>query len=113
MTSMTWSMNLTRVSLQNGQAKVKKGDYAGAEACFRKALTKLESHAFDHKIALVPSDVHLMLASACVKQNKFDDAESLLLPLSSSIDASAALQTYQNLLRPASFRSRRVNSSRI
>jgi tetratricopeptide (TPR) repeat protein len=85
---------LTRAFLQNGQAKVEKGDYAGAEACFRKALTKLESHAFDHKIALMPSDVRLMLASACVKQNKFDDAESLLLPLSSSRDASAALQTY-------------------
>jgi hypothetical protein len=70
--------------------KIEKGDYAGAEACFRKALAKLESHTFEHKIALVPSDVHLMLASVCFK---FDEAESLLIPLSGTKDTSAALRT--------------------
>jgi hypothetical protein len=85
--------DLTRTFLLNGQAKIEKGDYAGAEACFRKALAKLQSHTFEHKIALVPSDVHLMLASACFKQSKLDEAESLLIPLSGTKDASAALRT--------------------
>lgn len=85
--------DLTRNFLLNGQAKIEKGDYAGVEACFRKALAKLESHTFEHKIALVPSDVHLILAPACFTQNKFDEAESLLIPLSGTKDASAALLT--------------------
>ena len=84
---------LTQNFLRNGRAKTEKGDYAAAETCFRKALGKLQGHDFGTKNCVDTADVQLMLATACFKQNKFDEAQTLLLTISNNEDPSVALRT--------------------
>ncbi|KAK6384806.1 hypothetical protein LTS17_002369 [Exophiala oligosperma] len=71
----------TKRHLNLGQERVEKGNHAGAETHLRKAITLMEKHDFDGRISLHPADVVLMLADTCVKQEKLDEAISLLKPV--------------------------------
>ena len=74
-------LDLTRNFLRLGQEKTEIQDHSGAEKFFRKAIQQINTHNFQDKIALNPAEVQLMLGCACLKQNKFVEAESVLLPL--------------------------------
>lgn len=74
-------LELTLQYLQNGHKKYDAADWAGAEACYRKASVKLAANNFHDKIALRPEDLQLKVASACFKQRNWKDAQNLLKPL--------------------------------
>ncbi|KAL6249592.1 hypothetical protein RBB50_003445 [Rhinocladiella similis] len=71
----------TKRHLNLGQERVEKGNHAGAETHLRKAIALMEKHDFDGRISLHPADVVLMLADTCVKQEKLDEAITLLRPV--------------------------------
>ncbi|KIW12112.1 hypothetical protein PV08_09386 [Exophiala spinifera] len=71
----------TKRHLNLGQERVEKGNNAEAETHLRKAIALMEKHDFDGRISLHPADVVLMLADACVKQEKLEEAINLLKPV--------------------------------
>lgn len=71
----------TKRHLTLGQERVEQGNHSGAETHFRKALALMEVNDFEDKIALQPAEVVLMLADSCIKQDKLDEAASLLEPV--------------------------------
>ena len=87
-------LDLTRNFLKLGQEKSELQDHARAEAFFRKALQLINTHDFQDRIALHPADVQLMLGRACLKQKKFAEAASILLPLT---EQGKGCDEYQSL----------------
>jgi tetratricopeptide (TPR) repeat protein len=87
-------LDMTRNYLRLGQEKAEKQDHAGAEKYFRKAIERIETHNFHDRIALHLQEVQLMLGCACLKQNKFIEAEGTLLPL---IEQDKGRDDYQSL----------------
>jgi hypothetical protein len=74
-------LQLSLQYLQNGHKKYDAGDYAGAESCYRKVSVKLVANNFHEQIALHSEDLQLRIASTCFKQRKWEDAKSVLTPL--------------------------------
>ncbi|KKY27266.1 putative ankyrin repeat domain-containing protein 50 [Phaeomoniella chlamydospora] len=79
-------LTLARRHLANGQAKVEQNNYASAENCFRKALILLAKHDFGDQLAYQPADVVLLLSESCQKQQKYDQAITLLEPVANVND---------------------------
>ncbi|KAK4943706.1 hypothetical protein LTR10_016803 [Elasticomyces elasticus] len=71
----------TKRHLTLGQESVEQGNHFRAETHFRKALALMETNDFEDRIALQPAEVVLMLANSCVKQEKLDEAVTLLEPV--------------------------------
>jgi hypothetical protein len=84
----------TRKLLDMAQTKLDRQDYAGAEKCYLKAVSMLEQHDLRHRVALQLEEVHMMLASTYLKQQKYDKAEELLRPLAETSETSESLRTY-------------------
>lgn len=84
----------TRKLLGMAQGKLDRQDYAGAEKCYLKAISMLEQHDLRHRVALELEEVHVMLASTYLKQEKYDKAEALLLPLAETTKTSESLRAY-------------------
>jgi ankyrin repeat protein/tetratricopeptide (TPR) repeat protein len=84
----------TRKLLEMGQGKLDRQDYAGAEKCYQKAISMLEQHDLRHRVALELEEVHIMLASAYLKQQKYDEAEAFLRPLTETGITSESLRTF-------------------
>lgn len=84
----------TQKLLDMAQGKLDRQDYAGAEQCYLKAISMLEQHDLRHRVALELEEVHVMLASTYLKQEKYDKAEALLLPLAETIKTSESLRAY-------------------
>ncbi|KEF54756.1 uncharacterized protein A1O9_09198 [Exophiala aquamarina CBS 119918] len=76
----------TKRHLKLGQERVEQNNHSGAETHFRKALALMENHDFEGRISFQAAEVVLMLAETCLKQDKLDDAVSLLEPVADMSD---------------------------
>ena len=71
----------TKQHLKLGQGGFEQSDYAKAEKHFRRALALMQDNNFDGKISFQPPEVVLLLAECCLKQDKLDEAITLLEPV--------------------------------
>jgi TolA-binding protein len=71
----------TKQHLKLGQETFEQSEHTKAERHFRRALALMQDHDFDGRISFQPSEVVLMLAECCLKQDKLDDAAALLEPV--------------------------------
>lgn len=72
---------LAQQYLKNGQEKAEEHSHESAEKNFKKALDLLAKHDFSGRIAFQPAEVVLMLSQSCLKQQKYDEAIALLIPV--------------------------------
>lgn len=77
----------TKRHLKLGQDRVEQNNHSGAETHFRKALALMENHDFEGRISFQPAEVVLMLAETCLKQDKLDEAITLLEPVADMSDS--------------------------
>ncbi|EXJ60482.1 hypothetical protein A1O7_04635 [Cladophialophora yegresii CBS 114405] len=71
----------TKQHLKLGQDSFEQSEHAKAERHFRRALVLMQDHDFDGRISFQPAEVVLMLAECCLKQDKLDEAVTLLEPV--------------------------------
>lgn len=69
--------------LQNGHSAVDKGDHAVAEDNYRSALSVSQRQDFGQRVACSTADISLLLGECLARQEKFDEAITLLQPLAS------------------------------
>lgn len=95
-----FDVDLTQRFLENGQTKLEQHDFVGAAACFNKALSKLSKHDLEDRVNLKTADAQVLLASALMGQNRLEDAEELLLPVTQAAASSvgAAVMTACHIL---------------
>lgn len=74
---------LAQSYLHNGQKTAKAGTHESAEKNFKKALDILAKYDLSGRISFHPAEVILMLAEACLKQQKLDECINLLKPVAS------------------------------
>ena len=71
----------TKQHLKLGQESFEQSEHSKAERHFRRALVLMQDHDFDGRISLQPAEVVLLLAESCLKQDKLDEAVTLLEPV--------------------------------
>lgn len=71
----------TKRHLELGHERFQQDQHVGAETHFRKALALMKKHDFQGKISFHAAEIVLMVADCCLKQQKLDEAISLLKPV--------------------------------
>ncbi|KAJ9617119.1 hypothetical protein H2200_000840 [Cladophialophora chaetospira] len=94
----------TRQHLRLGQESFEQSEHSKAERHFRRALALMQDHDFEGRISFQPPEVVLMLAECCLKQDKLDEAVTLLEPVAAMRPdifpgASADLERRQSFTR--------------
>ncbi|KAK5106051.1 hypothetical protein LTS08_000167 [Lithohypha guttulata] len=98
---------LLQTLLFNGHAEVDQGDYANAEDNYREAMSMAQRNNFGSRLACSTADIALMLGECLARQQKFDEAISLLQPLAQQaasrpdVPESSAASTYSQGQRSA------------
>lgn len=80
---------LLQALLQNGHAAVDKANFASAEDNYREALSLSQSNNFGSRTACSTPDITLMLSECLTRQDKYDEAITLLEPLTTQTSAES------------------------